>query len=48
MASLPYALLCTAVLMGKHIDKLPWDEAAGVRTLPVVLGERRARASPRR
>jgi 1,4-dihydroxy-2-naphthoate octaprenyltransferase len=42
-ASIPYGLLCTAVLMGKHIDKLPWDEAAGVRTLPVVLGERRAR-----
>ena len=42
-ASIPYGLLCTAVLMGKHIDKLPWDEAAGVRTLPVILGERRAR-----
>ncbi len=44
-ASVPYGLLCTAVLMGKHIDKLPWDEAAGVRTLPVVLGERRARTA---
>lgn len=43
VASLPYGLLCTAVLMAKHIDKLPWDEAAGVRTLPVVLGEPRAR-----
>jgi 1,4-dihydroxy-2-naphthoate octaprenyltransferase len=43
LASIPYALLCTAVLMGKHIDKIPWDEAAGTRTLPVVLGERRAR-----
>jgi 1,4-dihydroxy-2-naphthoate octaprenyltransferase len=42
-ASVPYGLLCTAVLMGKHIDKLPWDEAAGVRTLPVLLGETRAR-----
>jgi 1,4-dihydroxy-2-naphthoate polyprenyltransferase len=42
-ASIPYGLLCTAVLMGKHIDKLPWDEAAGVRTLPVIIGERRAR-----
>jgi 1,4-dihydroxy-2-naphthoate octaprenyltransferase len=42
-ASIPYGLLCTAVLMGKHIDKLPWDDAAGVRTLPVILGERRAR-----
>ena len=42
-ASIPYGLLCTAVLMGKHIDKLPWDQAAGVRTLPVILGEARAR-----
>src|SRR5437016_11275520 len=23
VASLPYALLCVAVLMGKHIDKIP-------------------------
>jgi 1,4-dihydroxy-2-naphthoate octaprenyltransferase len=42
-ASVPYGLLCTAVLMAKHIDKLPWDQAAGVRTLPVILGEARAR-----
>jgi 1,4-dihydroxy-2-naphthoate octaprenyltransferase len=43
VASIPYGLLCTAVLMGKHIDKLPWDQAARVNTLPVILGERRAR-----
>jgi 1,4-dihydroxy-2-naphthoate polyprenyltransferase len=43
-ASLPYALLCTAVLMGKHIDKIPWDWHDGTHTLPVLLGERRARA----
>jgi 1,4-dihydroxy-2-naphthoate octaprenyltransferase len=43
LAAVPYGLLCTAVLMAKHIDKLPWDEAAGVRTLPVILGEPRAR-----
>jgi len=42
-AAIPYGLLCTAVLMAKHIDKLPWDEKAGVRTLPVMLGEARAR-----
>jgi 1,4-dihydroxy-2-naphthoate octaprenyltransferase len=42
-ASIPYGLLCTAVLMGKHIDKIPWDEKAGIRTLPVILGEPRAR-----
>ena len=43
LASIPYALLCTAVLMGKHIDKIRWDARDGTRTLPVVLGERRAR-----
>jgi 1,4-dihydroxy-2-naphthoate octaprenyltransferase len=43
-ASIPYGLLCTAVLMGKHVDKLPWDQKAGIKTLPVILGERRARA----
>ena len=42
-ASLPYGLLCTAVLMGKHVDKLPWDEAEEIHTLPVVLGDTRAR-----
>lgn len=42
-ASIPYGLLCTAVLMAKHIDKLPWDEREGVRTLPVILGEPRSR-----
>ena len=45
VASIPYGLLCTAVLMGKHIDKAPFDEPLGIRTLPVVLGERRARAA---
>ena len=43
LASVPYALLCTAVLMGKHIDKIPWDAPDGTHTLPVLLGERRAR-----
>jgi len=41
--SIPYGLLCTAVLMGKHIDKLDWDRRLDVRTLPVRLGEARAR-----
>ena len=45
LASLPYALLCTSVLMGKHTDKIPYDEPLGIRTLPVMLGERRARAA---
>jgi 1,4-dihydroxy-2-naphthoate polyprenyltransferase len=43
LASLPYALLCTTVLMGKHIDKIPWDGPDGTHTLPVILGEARAR-----
>ncbi|MFM7616764.1 MAG: prenyltransferase [Actinomycetes bacterium] len=42
-ASLPYAILCTTVLMGKHIDKAPWDGPAGTNTLPVILGDRVAR-----
>jgi len=43
-ASVPYGLLCTTVLMGKHIDKIPYDEPTGTRTLPVMLGEARARS----
>jgi 1,4-dihydroxy-2-naphthoate octaprenyltransferase len=43
LASLPYALLCTSVLMGKHTDKIPYDEPLGIRTLPVLMGERWAR-----
>ena len=37
-ASVPYALLVTTVLVGKHIDKLEADGARGIRTLPVLLG----------
>jgi 1,4-dihydroxy-2-naphthoate octaprenyltransferase len=44
MASLPYGLLCTTVLMGKHTDKIPYDAPLGIRTVPVILGEARARA----
>lgn len=44
LASVPYGLLCTSVLMGKHIDKISYDEPTGTRTLPVLLGEARARA----
>jgi 1,4-dihydroxy-2-naphthoate polyprenyltransferase len=43
LASIPFALLSTTVLMGKHIDKLPWDGPKKVGTLPVLLGERAAR-----
>jgi 1,4-dihydroxy-2-naphthoate octaprenyltransferase len=39
VASLPYAILVTTVLFGKHIDKIGPDGARGVRTLPVIMGE---------
>jgi 1,4-dihydroxy-2-naphthoate polyprenyltransferase len=42
-ASVPFALLATTVLMGKHIDKLPWDGPQGIGTLPVLLGEQASR-----
>ncbi len=45
LASLPYGLLCTTVLMGKHIDKIGYDAPLGIRTLPVILGEARARVA---
>ena len=40
IACLPFALLVTSVLMGKHIDKRQADAAKGIRTLPVLFGER--------
>src|SRR5918994_227435 len=43
VASLPYAILVTTVLFGKHIDKIEADRKKGVRTMPVLLGERNAR-----
>jgi 1,4-dihydroxy-2-naphthoate polyprenyltransferase len=43
IASLPYAILVTTVLFGKHIDKIKADTAKGIHTLPVILGEARAR-----
>ena len=41
--SLVFALGPTTVLFGKHTDKLDADKAKGVNTLPVILGEQRAR-----
>ena len=38
VASIPYGLLVTTVLVGKHIDKLPADTEKGIRTVPVILG----------
>jgi 1,4-dihydroxy-2-naphthoate octaprenyltransferase len=43
LASLPCALGATSVIFGKHIDKLKADGAKGIRTLPVILGERNSR-----
>jgi 1,4-dihydroxy-2-naphthoate polyprenyltransferase len=43
LASMPVALAATTVLFGKHIDKLDADAAKGIRTMPVLLGERNAR-----
>jgi 1,4-dihydroxy-2-naphthoate polyprenyltransferase len=43
VASLPVALAATTVLFGKHIDKLDADAAKGIRTMPVLLGEAKAR-----
>lgn len=45
VASLAYALGPTAVLFGKHIDKLDADRTKKIRTLPVLLGERISRVS---
>lgn len=47
VASLPFSMCATSVLFGKHIDKLDQDRRKGVRTLPVILGEARARAVAR-
>jgi 1,4-dihydroxy-2-naphthoate polyprenyltransferase len=47
VASLPYALLCTAVLMGKHTDKIPFDAPLGIGTVPVLLGRPRSLAATR-
>ncbi|MCX8070843.1 MAG: prenyltransferase [Candidatus Binatia bacterium] len=43
LASLPVALTATTVLFGKHIDKIEADRTKRIRTLPVILGEQRAR-----
>jgi 1,4-dihydroxy-2-naphthoate octaprenyltransferase len=43
LATLPYGLLVATVLVGKHIDKLHEDAAIGVHSIPVLLGEQRAR-----
>jgi 1,4-dihydroxy-2-naphthoate octaprenyltransferase len=43
LVSLVYGVGPTLVILGKHIDKAAEDNQKGVHTLPVVIGERRAR-----
>ncbi len=40
LACIPYALVVTTVLIGKHIDKIEVDAQKGIRTLPVIFGAR--------
>jgi 1,4-dihydroxy-2-naphthoate octaprenyltransferase len=39
LATIPYAITVTTVLIGKHIDKYEADKSKGINTLPVILGE---------
>lgn len=43
LASVPYGLGVASILIGKHIDQRGFDSSQEQRTLPVLLGERRAR-----
>jgi 1,4-dihydroxy-2-naphthoate octaprenyltransferase len=38
LLSLPYGLVVASVLIGKHVDKMEADRAAGIRSLPVMIG----------
>ena len=42
VASVPYAILVTTVLIGKHVDKFDADSERHIHTLPVLLGKERA------
>ena len=44
LASVPYGLGVMSILVGKHIDQRDFDRGKGQHTLPVLLGERPARA----
>ncbi len=39
LATIPYAISVTSVLIGKHVDKYDQDSAKGIHTLPVLLGK---------
>ncbi|MEE4196200.1 MAG: prenyltransferase [Bacteroidales bacterium] len=45
LVSLVYAFGPTTVLLGKHTDKLQEDKSKGIRTLPVIIGEKASRIS---
>jgi 1,4-dihydroxy-2-naphthoate octaprenyltransferase len=47
LASLPLSLGASTVIFGKHVDKLEQDRKKGIRTLPVILGDRVSRAAVR-
>ena len=47
LASVPYGLIVAGVLVGKHMDKIEADTAAGIRTIPAVIGQRGAAAGRR-
>jgi 1,4-dihydroxy-2-naphthoate octaprenyltransferase len=40
MNTLPYGLIVASVLIGKHIDKIKADKSVGVRSIPVIFGEK--------
>ncbi len=44
LASVPYGLGVMSILVGKHIDQRGFDISQAQHTLPVILGERGARA----
>lgn len=42
LLTVPYGLVVASVLIGKHTDKIANDEPVGVKSVPVLLGERNA------
>lgn len=43
IATIPYAITVTTVIMGKHIDKFSADKEKGIHSLPVIIGEKPAK-----
>jgi len=40
--TLPYGLIVASVLIGKHTDKIENDRPVGVKSVPVLIGQRRS------